>query len=187
MPPKQKIKKEDLLNSAFKILKEQGIDAVTSRSVAKETGCSIQPVFSQFPSMEELRKATFRYASEKMMQEILQHQEEPDFMKRTNHWFLDLARDETNLFKALYLSNNYQNTNLWEVMLEWESNRNMIATRAAKYGISESACKDIFLRGFFMLYGIAAMIATKQMDISNDEALDMVTRTTQEMVKGLKV
>ena len=52
MPPKQKITKEELLECAARIAEENGILAVTSRSVAKEAGCSIQPVFSQFPTMD---------------------------------------------------------------------------------------------------------------------------------------
>lgn len=185
MPPKQKITEENLLFHAFQIAKEQGIDAVTSRSVAKAVGCSIQPVFSHFPTMEELRQATFRYASNKLMQDILQYQNEPDFMARTNYWFLNLARNERNLFELLYLSDSYSNTNLWDVMMEWESNKKMVSAMADKYKISEKECKDIFLRGFFLLYGIATMIATNRMNISSEEAFDMMTRTTQEMVKGL--
>ncbi len=186
MPPKQKITKETLLMHAFQIASEQGIDAVTSRSVAAAAGCSIQPVFSHFSTMEELRQATFRYASEKMMQEILRHQSEPDFMKRTAYWFLDMARNGTNLFKALYLSNNYSGTNLWDHMMDWEISKEMISGWAVKYKISDEVCKDIFMRSFFLLYGIAAMVATGQMDITNEEAYDMLMRTTGEMVGGLK-
>ena len=119
------------------------------------------------------------------MQEILQYQNEPDFMARTNYWFLNLARNEPNLFELLYLSNSYSTGSLWDVMMEWESNKRMVSAMADKYGISEKECKDIFLRGFFLLYGIATMIATNRMDISNEEAFDMMTRTIQEMAKGL--
>ena len=83
MPPKQKIKKADLLEHAFKIAEEKGIDAVTSRSVAKSAGCSIQPVFSHFPTMEELRQATFDYACNKFVLEILAFEKLPDFLPRT--------------------------------------------------------------------------------------------------------
>lgn len=186
MPPKQKITKEMLLTQAFQIAREQGIDAVTSRSVAAATGCSIQPVFSHFATMEELRQATFRYASEKMMQEVLLHQNEPDFMQRTAYWFLDMARNESNLFKALYLSNNYSGTNLWDIMMEWEAGKKMISGLAMKYEISDEVCKDIFMRSFFLLYGIATMVTTGQMDIANEDAYDMLARTTREMVEGLK-
>ena len=50
MPPKQRITKEILLEHAFKIAESHGIASVTSRSVAKAVGCSIQPVFTQFPT-----------------------------------------------------------------------------------------------------------------------------------------
>ncbi len=185
MPPKKKITEEMLLSQAFHIAREQGIDAVTSRSVAAAVGCSIQPVFSHFATMEELRKATFRYASEKMMQDILQYQAEPDFMEKTCCFFLNLARNESNLFHALYLSNNYSQTNLWDVMLEWEVNKKMFASLASKDGIAEKECKDVFMRGFYLLYGIATMIATKQTELSNEEVIDMVKRTTGEMLNGL--
>lgn len=80
MPPRRKITKEMLLDHAFQIAESKGISAVTSRSVAKSVGCSVQPVFSQFPSMEELRQATFDYACNKFVDEVLVFENQPDFM-----------------------------------------------------------------------------------------------------------
>ena len=184
MPPKQKITSEMLLSHAFQIAREQGISAVTSRSVAKTVGGSIQPVFSHFPTMEALRKATFVYASETCMAEILKHQDEPDFMLRTNIWLLELARSDSNLFELLYLSGNFSSPNLWDTMMEWESNQKMIELFSQTYQLTAAETKDIFMRSFFMLFGIATMIATDKIDISNDEALDMVKRTVAQLVGG---
>lgn len=182
MPPKQKISRDLLLEHAFLIAKEQGISFVTSRSVAKAVGCSIQPVFSHFPTMEELRQATFQYACERLMQEILEYKDEPDFLTKTNLWVLNLARKEPNLFELLYLSRSYASANLWEVMMDWESNRQVMRAMTEKYGVSEAACKDIFLRGFLLLFGIATMIATNRMEISDEEALGMMSRTITDML-----
>lgn len=182
MPPKQRITEETLLSHAYAIAKEQGIQAVTSRSVAKAVGCSIQPVFSHFPTMEDLRRATFEYACTKQMEEILAFQHEPDFMTRTNNWLLDLARDEPRLFELLYLSDSFESESLWDVMREWECNRSMMSAMAQKHRLAEAACEDIFQRGFFMLFGIAAMIAKSRIDMHNDEAIDMVKRTVIQMV-----
>lgn len=186
MPPKQKITKDMLLEHAFQIAKEQGIMSVTSRSVAKSIGCSIQPVFSQFPTMEELRQATFEYACNKLMQEILEHQEKPDFMTKTNIWMLNLARNEPNLFELLYLSDSFSSSNIWDVKMKWECNKKMMSAMEQRYQLTEAECKDIFLRGFFMLFGIAAMIAKGKIEISNDEAIDMVQRTIQQIVHSQK-
>ena len=152
MPPIPKIKKEDLLECAYKIAEEKGIAAVTSRNVAELAGCSIQPVFSHFPTMEELRKATFDYACHKLMDEILQHENQPDFLQFTNQWVLALARKRPNLFELLYLSNSFSKAGLWETMLEWECNQKAIAMFSEKCGVSETEIKDLFLRCFYMLF-----------------------------------
>lgn len=186
MPPKQKITKDLLLEHAFQIAKEQGIMAVTSRSVAKSADCSIQPVFSQFPTMEELRKATFEYACSKLMQEILEYQDSPDFINRTNIWLLNFARNEPKLFELLYLSDSFHSANLWDTMMEWESNQKMMSAVEQKYGLTQEECKDIFLRGFFMLFGIAALIAKGKIEVSNEEAVDMVQRTFMQMADSGK-
>lgn len=186
MPPKQKITKEMLLSHAFNIAKKYGISAVTSRSVANAIGCSIQPVFSHFATMEELRQATFEYACNKLMQEILEHQDKPDFMTQTNIWMLNLARNEPNLFELLYLSDCFDSSNIWDVQMKWECNQKMMSAMEQKYKLTEAECKDIFHRGFFMLFGIATMIAKSKIDMSNDEAINMVKKTVSEMTAARK-
>ena len=54
MPPQPKITKDNLLSSAASLIREQGSRALNARSLAKRTGCSTQPIFSKFDSMEDL-------------------------------------------------------------------------------------------------------------------------------------
>lgn len=186
MPPKQKIKIETLLEHAFKIAEEQGIDAVTSRSVAKSVGCSIQPVFSHFPTMEELRQATFDYAGEKFVQEILAFENSPDFLPRTTKWVLDLARNKPNLYHMLYLSNGFQGNNLLDIMMNFESNKKMIEKMMELYQINADACKDILLRSFLFMMGIGTMICVNHMDFSDEQVAAMMRQTVADMVQGAK-
>ena len=53
MPPKIRFSKADILHVAFNITREKGIDAVNARAIAKELGCSTQPVFRAFHTMEQ--------------------------------------------------------------------------------------------------------------------------------------
>lgn len=186
MAPKQKIAEETLLEHAFRIAEEKGIDAVTSRSVAKSAGCSIQPVFSHFPTMEELRQATFDYACDKFVQEILAFEKQPDFLPRTTKWVLDLARNKPNLYRMLYLSNGFRGNSLLDVMMDYESNRKMILKMTELYGIEENACKDILLRSCLLLVGIGTMICVNHMDFSDEEIALMMKQTVDDMVQGAK-
>lgn len=54
MPAKKRITKK--LNTALKLLKEQGYGAVNIEQPAKEMGCFTQPVYLSFSRMEELRQ-----------------------------------------------------------------------------------------------------------------------------------
>jgi AcrR family transcriptional regulator len=56
MPPRVKITKEKILETALELVRQKGCDAVNARAIAAMLGCSTQPVFSNFSTMEELEK-----------------------------------------------------------------------------------------------------------------------------------
>lgn len=184
MPPKQKITKELLLEHAYAIAEEQGIMAVTSRSVARAAGCSIQPVFSQFPTMEALRRETFDYACSVFVKEILAFEKRPDFFRQVTKWTLDLARKRPNLFRLLYLSDGFKENNFLDVMMTFESNQKIISQMTKRYRLNEELCKDILLRSCLFLVGIGTMICVNHMEFSDKQAADMMKRTVSDMIKG---
>lgn len=186
MPPKPKITKETLLEQAFQIAQENGIAAVTSRSVAKAAGCSIQPVFSHFPTMENLREATFRYACDCFVQEVLAFEGKPDFFSLVTRWVLDLARQRPNLFKLLYLSEGISGDSMLGMMMQFESNRKLIAAMEERYNLSKDCCEDILMRSILLLLGISTMICMNQVEITDRQAEEMMRQTVQDMVNGAK-
>lgn len=186
MPPKQKISRESLLAHAFLIAEEQGIMAVTSRSVAKAAGCSIQPVFSHFPTMEELRQATFDYACERFIEEILTYENQPDFFAQVTKWVINLARNKPNLFKLLYLSDGFHGNSLLQVMMNFETNKRMVVKMIELYELDEENCKEILMRSCLLLLGISTMICVNHMDFSDKQVADMMKQTVADMVHGAK-
>ena len=186
MPPKEKITRELLLACAFQIAEEQGIDAVTSRSVAKAAGCSIQPVFSHFPTMEALRQATFEYTCDVLVKEILSFSDKPDFLPRVTKLVIDLARNRPNLYRLVYLSNSFQGNTLLDVMMDFESNQKMIEKMTELYQLDREACQDILLRSFLLLMGICTMICVDHMDLSDKQVAEMMKQTVADMVRGVK-
>lgn len=186
MPPKQRITKEMLLEHAFKIAEEQGISEVTSRSVAKSIGCSIQPVFSQFKTMEELRQATFDYACDLFVKEILVYEEEPDFFAQTSKLVINLARKKPNLFYLLYLSNGFKGNGMLDVMMNYESNQKIVTKMAELYHLELDVCKNILLRSCLFLIGIGTMICVNNMEFEDKQVADMMKQTVSDMVQGAR-
>lgn len=186
MPPKQKITKEDLLEGAARIAEKDGISAVTSRSVAKEVGCSIQPVFSQFPTMEILRQETFDYVCRKSVEEVLLFEKYPDYFERTSKWVIDLARMKPNLFRLIYLSGGFHGNRLLDIMMDYENNKDMLSKMTQIYQLDFEVCRDILMRSFLLLIGVGTMICENRMDFSDEQVMTMMKQTVSDMVLGAK-
>ena len=184
MPPKLKISREMILETAYALAEQRGLDAVTARAVAAELGCSIAPVFTQFETMEELRRGTFDFACQRLMAEILAFRDAPDFLSRCSLWVVELARRRPRLFELLYLSGSYENKDLAEFMLGYESNQVMLSALEKTYGLNSESSKEVMVNGFLLLLGAAAMICANHMEFSNEEIAVMMKNAAADMAKG---
>ena len=64
MARKESITKDMLLEVAFELVKEEGIDNLTARKLAAKAGCSTQPIFRTYKNMEEVAEDVFDKANE---------------------------------------------------------------------------------------------------------------------------
>ena len=62
MPPKVKISKECIIDTAIEMIKNG--EEINARSVAQKLNCSTQPVFSNFKTMEELKDSILKKCQE---------------------------------------------------------------------------------------------------------------------------
>lgn len=186
MPPKQKVTADMVIKAAYDLTREQGIAAVNARRVAKLLGCSTQPVFSCFPTMEALKKAVFDHAAESCMGDILAGEGKTSFAADTSMWVVRLAREEPHIFHLLYLSDSFEKKKLLDTMLDYECNRKLLERMAATHGLTEAESRDVYLRGYLLLHGIATMIATNHMAFTDGEISDLIGRTVRDMVRGIK-
>ena len=63
MPPKVKITKNEIVQAGLDIVRHEGEDSLNARGIAAVLGCSTQPIFSNYASMEELRRAVIAAAA----------------------------------------------------------------------------------------------------------------------------
>lgn len=175
-----------ILEQAFILADKQGISAVTSRSVAKLLDCSIQPIFSHFPTMEELRKATFDYACQKFVAEVLSFADNPDFLSLTTKWTVDLARHRPNLYRLLYLSGGLYGNSMTEVMMNYESNNKLIHKMTEQYGLDVLKCQDILMRCCLLLIGICTMMCENAVTFTDEQISAVMKQSVQDMIQGAR-
>ena len=60
----RKVSKEQIIDAAVEVLRDDGFSAINARSVAKKLGCSTQPIYFSFKNMDELKAALTQCAIE---------------------------------------------------------------------------------------------------------------------------
>lgn len=172
MPPKQKITKEMILEAAFQITREEGFAAVNARSLGKVIGCSTQPVFTQYASMADLKKDFFIYLTNYYNKYALNRVQGKSFNGDLGIAYIDFAKNESNLFQVLFMSELVGMKGFSDVL--WEGNLEVAAAMSKRLGISLESAKKLLMKSWIFMHGIASMIATKSIKLAEGEAEKML-------------
>ncbi len=105
MPPKKKYSRQQIVETAFKLAKRNGLESLTARKVADKLGSSVAPIYVSFEDIKDLKKAVaqkaFNISREMSKEEV------------TGDRFLDIgiaslrfAKEYSKLFQELVLKKN---------------------------------------------------------------------------------
>ena len=104
MPPKAKVSRQDVASAAFELVRREGMTALTARRLAQELGCSTQPVYRAYGSMDELRGAVMARAEEVALGFLVPRQGDPQGFFQVGLGSLKFAQQEPHLYKLVTLS-----------------------------------------------------------------------------------
>ena len=99
--PKQRITKDMVVDAAFKIARQDGMEKVLVKSIADELGCSVQPVYSYCKNMDGLREEVGNKAREFVKEYIVSHIDRSDLFRSTGRAYI--AGTEKHLFPERYI------------------------------------------------------------------------------------
>jgi len=102
MPPKAVFNREDIISTAFEIVKKSGFKDFSTRKIAEELGSSTAPVYSYFASMDELKTAVLERAEKLMLEYTLRTYTKSVFLNMGTGLVL-FAQENRELFRALLL------------------------------------------------------------------------------------
>ncbi len=178
MPPKIKISKEDVLNTAISIVREHGAYALNARLIANKLSCSTQPIFSNYESMESLRFAVLEYADtlygEYTEKEMASNKYPP--YKATGMAYIRFAKEEKELFKLLFMRDRSAEK---EPITFSKSISDIVENTT---GLNGFDAKLFHLEMWVVVHGIATMTATGYLEL--DEAL--ISDIISDAYKGMR-
>ena len=180
MPPKVKVTKEKIVETATDIVRREGYSALCARRVAAELGCSTQPIFSNFESMSDLCRAVVESAEELLVEYMRRERERGEFpdYKASGIAYIRFAGEERELFKLLYMRDRSGDT----VPLERETDAQMVRMVGENTGLEDDGARLFHLEMWVFVHGIASMIATGFFEPD----IELVSRMMTDAYQGLK-
>ena len=175
MPAPKKIEKEAIIDAALEVLRDGGFSAINARSVAKQLGCSTQPIYVSFKSMEELKTALTERAvqmhTQRVRASLQAHEGNDSRYSSYGMGFVKFAAEEKQLFRWLYLEGRqlgpYQN----DVLLP-----EVIADIVEEFGYSEDVARRFHQDMIYFSYGLAILANTDHLHLSEQELREAFRR-----------
>ncbi len=172
MPPNARITREDILDAAFRLVRREGESALTVRRIAGELGCSTQPVLYQFQSIREIRQEVYAAADAFQSRFLLAGTGE-DPLLSVGMQYIRFAREERNLFRFLFQSNEFDGQDL-DALIGNPDLNGILGAVAAGTGTDIPGAKRIFKSLFIAAHGYASLLANNAMPFREEEAAEIL-------------
>ena len=188
MPPKAKISKEMILDTVLDITRQAGFDAVNARSIADKLQCSTRPIFTCYKNMDELKCEFLDFAFEFYNQYVADYRASvnTDSCLILPLSYIAFARDETNLFKLLFINDMDLKMKEAKDFYEEADNEERARLFSETVGIGLERARVIFLDLFLYTHGIAVLTATKKITLDRSSAETMVANVLSAFIKREK-
>ena len=159
MAPKVKYTREQIIDVAVEMTRENGIESVTARNLAARLGTSSRPIFTAFENMEELHAEIKRRVREIYRDYQKDFKDYKPAFKRHGMQTILFAQTEPQFFRILFMQKNEDKT-LRESMEEDIANVDeIIEVIQRDYGLDEEHAMHLLEHMWIHTYGISVLCA----------------------------
>lgn len=174
MPPKAKITKEMIINAAFEITREHGIEAVNARTIAEKLGCSTQPVLYYFKTIGDIKSAVWKKTDDFHTDYIMDIRSSEPMMDIGLN-FIRFAATEKNLFRLLFQSDGLVEKEVTDMV--WTGSASpMLEVLMRTENVNLEGARSIFSTIGFYVHGFASLLANNSMEYNEESARVMLKR-----------
>ena len=178
MPPKARVTKEDIVTAAIDMVRENGKDVLNARAIAAYMGCSTQPIFSNYISMDELKRDVMNNAYNLYMNFLRRETESNQYppYKAAGMGYIRFAKEEKELFKLLFMRDRSKE----KIADEFDESTQMsIAMMQKALGLSYEVASQFHLEMWIYVHGIASLLATSYLPLEWEAISGLVTNAYQ--------
>ncbi len=177
MARKQVISKEGLIDGAFRLVQEQGIEALSARSLAKFCGCSTQPIFRIYNNMDELKADLMEKCFDFFSQYVANFRSVSDKpFVNLGMSYIGFAKNYPNLFAVIFVLDNGTDRNMYDLINGGK--HGFVTNEYKKFnGMSQDAFSLLFMKVWIFLHGAACMVIKEDFDMTENDLVHLLEET----------
>ena len=187
MPPKAKFSREEIIDAAINIVREDGFDALTSRALGTKLGSSARPIFTVFQNREEVQQVVIITAKQKYREYISKGLSQDLAFKGVGMEYILFSINEPKLFQLLFMTEQPQIPDLTGVLpLIDDSYEQILRSIQSGYGIDKSSAEILYRHLWIYTHGIATLCATNMCRFTDEEIGSMIRQVCISILKSIK-
>lgn len=183
MARKKEINKAKILDIAYKIMVEEGIDSLTARNIAKAGHFSTQPIYLEFKGMDDLRRQVLERVSDNLQTEILKQNFTGKALFDLDLSYISFARKHVDLFCSMFITGKYGEHLLKSTLID-------LATQMFKkqYGnaYTDEQVHDVIIANWIVTNGIATLEVNGLNQMSGEEIVECIKATIERKLNQYK-
>lgn len=188
MPPKAKFSREEIVEAAVNIVREESFDSLTSRALGAKLGSSARPIFTVFKSMEEVQQSVIQAAKDLYKLYVEEGLCKSPAFKYVGMQYILFAIKEPKLFQLLFMAEKEQIPDLSGVLPLIDDSYELICLSIEKtYGIDRNSAEKLYHHLWIYTHGIAALCATKMCRFTGEEISSMITEVFKSLLINMGV
>ncbi len=166
--PKQRITKDMVVDTAFEIARDGGMEKVVVKSIADKLNCSVQPIYSYFNNMDGLREEVDKKARSFIGEYMASNIDKNDLFRSTRRAYIKLAKEEPHIMKIFILQERKNISSLNDIY-ETETNPGIAMAIARDLDISIECAKQLYLNMLIYTIGLGTIFSVYSPGIPIDE------------------
>lgn len=180
--PKQRITKAMIVDAAFDIARNSGMEQVLVKNIADRIGCSVQPIYSYCQNIEGLRGEVVERVRDFVHTYAASHVDKNNLFRSTGQAYIQLAKEEPNLFKIFILHKRKDISSLSD-LYQSETNPYIAEALARKLHINSEQAIELHLHMLIYTIGIGTIFAASTPGISTDEIFAQQEKAYEAFLK----
>lgn len=155
---KQIFSKEDILSAGFRIVRDEGYEAVTMRRVADAAGSSVQPLYSMFGDREAFMESLYQYAVGWVRDYNFEHSDAGcNVFSSVGIAHIRIAQNYPGVFSFVYMS-PYVKADSMSELLNLAEQPGVVSEMISMWGISDTQAKALYSDLAIYTHGLATLI-----------------------------